>query len=579
MTGTAVEAPPFEDEKLAAGPAPEPARPAVADWLRRPAVAALVLLLAYVAVSFAFNDPRGTLGTDTGGKLATLHMMERNGGLDPDIGYWAQRYDPQGELQPLHYTYRIGDKWVNVTTLPMLVAAYPLYLVGGDRGVLLLPMLGAVVCALGAAALMRRLVGGDGMSAFWIVGLATPVAIYALDFWEHTIGLALMLWAVVVVWDVMERRAGWRGALAAGVLFGAAATMRTEALVYFVVAVGLACLVILWRDRSLLRPVTIGVLALGGLFAVLVGNRLLEQLVIGSDLRGARVAGTAVSSGSAANVRLHEALTTAVGLGFATLSSGKAWVLGGAVVVLIAGGAWLLTTHDRVRVVTGGVLLGVATLVYLGRFGDGLGFVPGLLTAAPFAAVGLFLAWRSPALRWPALVALLALPIAWATQYSGGADPQWGGRYILLSGALFAVVGLAALRGKKQALSAIVVLSALVTVGGITWLSVRSNTVSEGMETILARHDDMLISRQTHFLREGGAFYDVDRKWLTATTPVQLDQAVRVAAESGTAEFAVIDAPGQHQPRRLGAYERGSTQLVPFIRPDVKVAVITYRRS
>jgi hypothetical protein len=579
VTGTAVEAPAIEDEQLPGATTSAPPRPAFVDWLRRPAIAALVLLLAYFAMSFALNDPRGTLGTDTGGKLATLHMMERNGGLDPDIGYWAERYDPHGVLQPLHYTYRIGDKWVNVTTLPMLVAAYPLYLVGGDRGVLLLPMLGAVACALAAAALMRRLVGGDGMSAFWIVGLATPVAIYALDFWEHTIGLALMLWAVIVVWDVMERRAGWRGALVAGVLFGVAATMRTEALVYFVVAFGLAGLVMLWRDRSLLRPIVVGVLGLGGLFAILVGNRLLEQFLIGSDLRGARVAGTAVSSGSAANVRVQEALTTAVGLGFASLSSGKAWVLGGIVVVLIAAGAWLLTTRERVRVVAGGVLLAVAALVYVGRFGDGLGFVPGLLTASPFAAVGLFLAWRSPVLRWPALVAVVALPIAWATQYSGGADPQWGGRYILLSGALLAVVGLAALRGRRRALTAVVALSALVTLGGITWLSVRSNTVAEGMETILARHDDMLISRQTHFLREGGAFYDVDRKWLTATTPEQLDQAVRIAAESQTGEFAVIGDPGQQEPRRLGAYERGATQLVSFIRPDVKVAVTTYHHS
>ena len=41
--------------------------------------------------SLALNDPRGTLGTDTGGKLATLHVMDRGGELDPDVGYWARR--------------------------------------------------------------------------------------------------------------------------------------------------------------------------------------------------------------------------------------------------------------------------------------------------------------------------------------------------------------------------------------------------------------------------------------------------------------------------------------------------------
>ena len=45
------------------------ARPPV--WLRRPLAAGLLLLALYVALSFA-NDPKGSLGTDTGGKVATL---------------------------------------------------------------------------------------------------------------------------------------------------------------------------------------------------------------------------------------------------------------------------------------------------------------------------------------------------------------------------------------------------------------------------------------------------------------------------------------------------------------------------
>ena len=42
--------------------------------LRRPLAAGLLSLALYVALSFA-NDPKGYLGTDTGGKVATLRMM------------------------------------------------------------------------------------------------------------------------------------------------------------------------------------------------------------------------------------------------------------------------------------------------------------------------------------------------------------------------------------------------------------------------------------------------------------------------------------------------------------------------
>ncbi len=76
-------------------------------------------------------------------------------------------------------------------------------------------------------------------------------------------------------------------------------------------------------------------------------------------------------------------------------------------------------------------------MLYLFVFQHGLGFVPGLLIASPFAAVGLALGWRSD-VRVITVMAVVALPLVWFFQYSGGAGPQWGARYTLLSGALLA---------------------------------------------------------------------------------------------------------------------------------------------
>jgi len=173
--------------------------------VRRTLTAAAALLACYVALSF-LNDPRGYLGTDTGAKVATLEVMSDGGGLDPDIGYWAERWDPDGRYHPLYDSFRLDDRWVNVTTLPALYAGYPLYRLGGYRLALLLPMLGSVAVALAARALARRLGGGDatGWTAFAVVGLASPFTIYALDFWEHSIGVGLIAWATVALIDTVS---------------------------------------------------------------------------------------------------------------------------------------------------------------------------------------------------------------------------------------------------------------------------------------------------------------------------------------------------------------------------------------
>ncbi|HVT75485.1 MAG TPA: hypothetical protein VHD87_00530, partial [Acidimicrobiales bacterium] len=281
---------------------------------RRGALLASTVLLAIYLVLSLGNDTRGFLGTDTGGKVATLRAMDAHHNFDPDVGYWAAKWDPSGALHPLYYTSHIGDRWVNVTTLPAVLAADPLYRALGYRGALLLPMLGAVACALAAAALARRLGARDGgRLAFWLVGLASPVAIYALDFWEHTLGLAAMAWATIVLVDVVQRRrAAWFG-VGAGVLFGVAATMRTEALAFGAVATAIACLVMV-RTRVTAAVVT-GACVAAGLAVPLLANQALEHAVLGSSLRSTRAEQTVSDAGSSDSAgRVKEAAITTVGV-------------------------------------------------------------------------------------------------------------------------------------------------------------------------------------------------------------------------------------------------------------------------
>jgi hypothetical protein len=552
-----------------------PTRPALV-------VGAMVLLLAVYALLSLANDPRGTLGSDTGGKLATLEMMDRTGSLQPDVGYWAEDLDPQGRLHPLWYTSPVGDQWINVTTLPMLVAASPLYDLGGPRAVLLLPMLGAAFAALAARALARRVGGDGGWWAFWVVGLASPIAIYALDFWEHAPGVAFVLWAFVFLYDLLDGRAGWRGALASGLLFGAAATMRTEALVYAAVAAGSAGVVlahrtVVGRRQTWARNLQWGAAWMAGLGAVVVANQLFERSIVGSGIRAGRAAGTARMAGEGWSLRAEEAFTTAIGLNRYDLHT--SWLVGALGALFLGYAAWRFTASGRAEQRMGFVALGAAFLIYFVRLADGVDFVPGFLSASPLAAVGLVVGWSVRRWRPLGAVALLALPIVWVFQYTGGAGPQWGGRYVLATSTLL-VIGAAVVLPSmpKAGRVALVAMAVIVTAGGLALLSQRSHTVADAVAAL--RYDDgsVVVSRESHVLREGGAYYDTDQRWLTATTPRDLEFAAEIASEVDAPALRLVAAHGRRIPPTIGEWQRAGRTRVEFV-PGFFLDVVTYTRS
>jgi hypothetical protein len=544
-------------------------------WWRRPAAACALLLVTYMGLSLA-NDPRAFLGTDTGGKVATLRAMDTRGDLSPDLGYWAHAFDPHGTLHPIALTDHLRGEWVNVTTLPMLYAGYPLYELVGLRAILLLPMLGGVLTALGARTLARRL-GGRGDLAFWLVGLFTPVVVYSLDFWEHTLGLAAMVWGIIVLFDVADRRAGWRGALLGGMLFGVAATMRTEAFVYLA-ATGVA---VAWaaRRRPLGEQAGLGAATFVGLAVPLLANQALEEIVFGAGLRSSRASG-AVSGGGAGLVsRIQEALTTTVGLNdyHGTLD----WLVGAVMVGAFALAVVLVLDRTARRRRLGWVALGVTVAFYAASLGDGLGFLPGLLVASPLAVVGVVVAGRRPAFRRPVAVALGALPVVWFFQYGGGANPQWGGRYELCSGLLLAVVAAVTLETVPwRTVVAIAAIAGAVTGAGLAWLSVRSHGFAHAISTLAAERNPVVTTDVAHLWREGGAFYTPTRRWLTTSSRGQLPAAARLLEQTGTASFTLVSWPDTTSlpvPGRLGPYLRGSGHPLELV-PGLTLQVTEYRR-
>lgn len=528
-------------------------------------LSAVVLFALYMLLSFG-NDTRGFLGTDTGGKVATLRVMHAHHTTDPDLGYWAQRWDPNGTLHPLYYTNKIGKRWVNVTTLPALYAALPLYDAFGYRGALVVPMLGAVACALGAAALARRFGARDGRIAFWVVGLASPVTIYALDFWEHSVGLALMAWALVLLLDVAERRRALLYALGAGLLLGAAATMRTEALAYGAVATAIVCLYTVRREIR--YAVALGALVTAGLAVPLVANLALERAVLGSSLRAERATGTvSLAAASGAANRVEEAGVTSLSLN----GDGEpATLLIGAVAVGAIAAAALRRDWR---------LLLVPAALYLVRALSSFGFVPGFLMAAPIGAVGLALGWRrGPPARLAGAAAVLALPVVWATQFTGGAAPQWGGRYVLLTSLVLGVLGIASLDEVGRAVRVgVVALAVAVTAFGLGWMQQRTHDVAKSAQQLERLPEPILVSRIAHLVREGGAVHDM-RRWLTALSAADLRRVAVIADATGADRIAVVDFADAREPRRIGALEKDSTTRVVRFVHGVPLRIWSYSR-
>lgn len=508
--------------------------------LARPVVAGAVLLLVYVTLSFV-TSPGGYLGTDTGAKVATLDHMVENDTSEPTVGYWAEEWDPEGDYHPLFDSRQnVDGEWVNVTTLPMLIAARPLYDLGGYRMALLLPMLGGVAAAVAARNIARRIgEERDGIWAFWIVGLGSPVAVYALDFWEHSIGAALMLWATALLLATVDDRGPLWRPLVAGVLLGASATMRAETFVVTLVVVGGTCLVMLFR-RDVVRSFATGALTVLGFAGPWFANAALES-DLGGNSRTSRVSTEAQREfWTETGERFEEALITWFNLPGFDYPTGV--VLGVVVVVSILG-AWFLHRRGEPRAASYALI--AAGVVYVMSVASGLGFVSGALVASP-VAVGAVWSTRSVRTGGFLLPVMLAgTVLTWTFQLIGGASPQWGGRYLLAPTLVFTVFGVVALRASPTLIRRTVLGFAFgITAFGLVWLVSRSHEVDEFFEDLAAEPEDVVISTNGFLVREGGPAYE-DRLYLSIGRGADLQGAVDVVEEAGHTTFGVLSASEQ----------------------------------
>ena len=491
--------------------------------------------------------------------MATIRWMDQHHSLKPDVGYWAAKWDPQGDHHPLIYTQKHGDQWVQVTSFPFVYAGLPLYKVGGTGGILLLPVLGSLLAAYGARRLAKALGASTGWWAFWLVGVGTPMLFYAGDFWEHSMAVGLMLLAFALA---LEGGAG--KALAAGALTGLAGVLRTEVLLY-AAFVGIALLLVAGEWEEWIRAPKRIVALIAGLAAVLVANGALERAVLGSGLRDTRAGSNVAAAGSTLGTRLHDGLLTAIGL-FGDDTT-KAYVGGAVVVLALLAFTWAMF-NDRERapftVLTGAV----AVALYVVRFAKAglVLFVPGVFPAAPISAAGVTGA-RTRQQIAVAGAAVVVLPAVWLLQWRGQLLPQWGGRYVLLTGTLLTVVGAVALERKTRTICTVTLVGITVVTAGFSaaWHIQRTRGVARTAAAVeRVPRDVVVVSRLAHLGREAGAYYGRNR-WLNAAGDDGTVQAAGIAAQANVTRIDVVDLDEGQRPQDIAGWTQSGRRQVPYL--------------
>lgn len=236
------------------------------------AAAALLALLASL-------PPTGFFSADSGPKYWQCLALAEERGLPRVFGYPAADLDPQRRHIP-PFTAPVGDGLASIYPLGFPLAAAVLQSAGGDRAMRLLPWLAALVAAWLTGRLAGVLAGGPTRWRVAALALAaTPLAFYAVAFWEHSLATAMVLAGLVPVLHPDEDRArsAWRWA-ALGVLVGAAGWVRTETIF---LAPALAA--VSWVHGAGGAPRRVGALVMG-CGAGAAAGAVIQRVLLGSWL-------------------------------------------------------------------------------------------------------------------------------------------------------------------------------------------------------------------------------------------------------------------------------------------------------
>jgi hypothetical protein len=381
---------------------------------------------------------QGFWSPDSALRFIQVQRLLTSGYRDFSIPYPAAALDPDGRYFPLGdwFHFRRNGRFYLAYSPYFSMLSAPLFRLFGFSGLLLIPALAALGTVWASYEAVRARAPELAGPAAAVVGLATPLFMYGVVFWDHSLAVALAAGALLLLARAVSGPAerGW-DVVGAGALLGLGLWFRNE-MYAFAAAVILAW--IFTSGRSGLR--NLGLL-LSGAAGPAGGLWVLNTMLFGSavgwkghDLVATRITGVAhASTGTPGAVawiidKLSNAYYQLVSPDFYAFNPTA--IMGG---VMLSGalllGALLLIfgvrRHSGFQIFLGA---GVATAVTILLAADRT-MVSGLLPTAPVVVLALGAGFRGRWERflWSVIVLFGAAIIATGTH--GGL--QWGPRYLL----------------------------------------------------------------------------------------------------------------------------------------------------
>jgi hypothetical protein len=542
----------------------------------------------YVYLAFAYLPGGAYWIPDNGYKHIQADNIRLSPGLDLSIEYPGRWLDPDLKFVPTDSIfYFVWNGRIHFSQSPVIsILSKPFVALVGNYGELVIPMLAGLVSLYLMAWLVCKLEFGPGWAAILLAGLATPVLIYSLLFWEHTLALALGLGALMPVVGQLESPSPTQ-LLGSGLLAALAASIRKELVIFAILLNVVLILRIIevenWRRRRLWQSWLLWSSAFVGLLVIYeliiytqTGHLLTPELRVATPPRY-----------TAQSYILARSFSFLPDFLFGPDYGSLGYLLLAAVGVYWLAGRRRQTKLLAVTQALALAVVGVGVMYFFWRLWPG-GRMVGPLSFSPFLLIGL--APHTPSdqagrtIRELTFIMigyfiLALLGLAFFKSEGPATNIEWGARYFLIVfplGTLLATKALRDLWERREhsrlaqlhfVLSALLIglsFSSQLLGVGVIYNGITQNLKRQG--AILALPEKQVVTDQWWLVGNAPAVYEAKEIFL-ARTDGDLCDWVRLAQSKGIARFAVVSFS-----------DADNGRLACPALPETRVVVIETRR-